>query len=232
MDISIIDLCKSYHTGDIVQNVLTGFNAEIKSGKICTILGPSGSGKSTLLNILGGLDSADSGKVIVENDDILKYKQDRLCKYRRDKVGFVFQFYNLIPTLNVLENIDVVTNVSKESLDCRELLEDIGMKGMEKRFPNELSGGQQQRVAIARALVKKPELLLCDEPTGALDCTTSKEVLMLLEKMNKKYNTTIIIITHNPAIADMSNQVLKIKNGVLEEAIINENPLSAERIEW
>ncbi len=232
MDIKIVDLCKLYHTGGVVQNVLKGFKADIKQGKICTILGPSGSGKSTLLNILGGLDSADSGSVIVDGDDILKYKQDRLCEYRRDKVGFIFQFYNLIPTLNVLENIEVVTNVSKEPIDCMELLEDIGMKGMEKRFPNELSGGQQQRVAIARALAKNPEILLCDEPTGALDYGTSKEVLALLERMNKKYKTTIIIITHNAAIADMSSQVLKIKNGVLEEAVTNQNPLSAERIEW
>lgn len=232
MNIKINNLCKSYNTGGIVQKVLIDFNAKIEDGKICTILGPSGSGKSTLLNILGGLDTADSGEVLVGCDDILKFDNKRLSEYRRDKVGFIFQFYNLIPTLNVIENVEVVTNVSKNSLDPHQLLSDIGMDEMESRFPNELSGGQQQRVAIARALSKNPDILLCDEPTGALDYNTSKEVLSLLEKMNRKYKTTIIIITHNAAIADMSDIVLKIKNGTLEEEIINEEPLSAERIEW
>lgn len=229
MYIKIENLCKSWNTSQIV---LKGISTEIEKGKICVILGPSGSGKSTFVNILGGLDKAESGKIWINDENIMEYSQIKLCEYRRDKVGFIFQFYNLIPNLTVKENIEVVTNISNSPLSIDEVLSDIGMTGMEKRFPNELSGGQQQRVAIARALIKNPDILLCDEPTGALDYITSKEVLGLLGEMNRKYNTTIIIITHNNAIAGMAHKTIKIKSGELVEEIINNTPLSAERIEW
>jgi putative ABC transport system ATP-binding protein len=232
MYIEIKNLEKMYITRYTECKVLRGVNVNFEKGKIGVILGPSGSGKSTLLNIIGGIDQANSGTVTIDGKDILTFTQSQLVEYRRQKVGFIFQFYNLIPNLTVRENIEVVSNISTNPIDIDDILEDVEMKEMQNRFPRELSGGQQQRVAIARALVKKPEILLCDEPTGALDYATSKDALILLEKMNKKFNTTILIITHNNAIAGMAHKVIKIRSGEIVFAEDNQNIISAERIEW
>ena len=201
-------------------------------GEIGVILGPSGSGKSTLLNIIGGIDRCDSGLVLVGDIDVTKLSDNKLTDYRRDEIGFVFQFYNLIPNLTVGENIEVVSNISKSPLNIDEVLKAVGMLDKKYRFPKELSGGEQQRVSIARAVVKNPNLLLCDEPTGALDFTTSREILKLLQKINKEFRTTILMITHNTAISAMANRVYKVRSGEIVEGIINETTMPAERIEW
>lgn len=232
MFLEVNNLIKKYKSGEGEFTALDNISMSLEKGKICVILGPSGSGKSTLMNIIGGIDVADSGELIVDGDDILNYSQKELIEYRRQKVGFIFQFYNLIPHLTVRENIEVVSDIATDPIDINEILEEVGMIEMQNRFPNELSGGQQQRVAIARALIKKPEILLCDEPTGALDYKTSKEVLILLEKMNKKYNNTILIITHNNAIAEMAHKVIKIRSGNIVSQLVNDNIVDAERIEW
>jgi putative ABC transport system ATP-binding protein len=201
-------------------------------GSIGVILGPSGSGKSTLMNIIGGVDRADNGKVLVNGIEVSSLKDDKLTDYRRDSIGFVFQYYNLIPNLNVWENVEIVSNISKNPLDIDKVLAAVGLASMKNRFPRELSGGEQQRVAIARAIVKNPKLMLCDEPTGALDYETSKEVLKLLQQINKDFGTTILMITHNAGIAEMSNRVFKLRSGEIIEAHDNLEPLPAERIEW
>jgi putative ABC transport system ATP-binding protein len=201
-------------------------------GEIGVILGPSGSGKSTLMNILGGIDRADIGKVSVDGVEINNLNDDKLTDYRRGDIGFVFQFYNLVPNLTVGENIEVVSNISKSPLDIDEVLAAVGMKDKKHRFPRELSGGEQQRVSIARAIVKNPKLLLCDEPTGALDFQTSRSILKLLQEVNKKFGTTILMITHNVAIADMANRVFKLRSGEIVEELVNEKIVPAERIEW
>lgn len=184
------------------------------------------------MNIIGGIDVADEGTLMVDGDNILEYNYNEMVEYRRKKIGFIFQFYNLIPNLTVRENIEVVSDIATAPIDISEILEVVGMKEMQNRFPNELSGGQQQRVAIARALIKKPEILLCDEPTGALDYKTSKEVLVLLEKMNKKYHNTILIITHNNAIAGMAHKVIKIRGGEIVSEETHNSIVNAGRIEW
>ncbi|HBC96808.1 MAG TPA: ABC transporter ATP-binding protein [Clostridium sp.] len=232
MFIQVNNLKKSYKTGTVTTHVLNGINLSLDRGKIGTILGPSGSGKSTLLNIIGGLDHCDSGSVIIDNNEVTKLSDKDLTDYRRNKIGFIFQFYNLIPQLTAGENIEVVSNISKTPLSIDEILKDVGMLDKKYRFPNELSGGEQQRVAIARALVKNPTLLLCDEPTGALDFSTSREILKLLQKINRNFNTTILMITHNEAIGSMSNRIYKVRNGKIIEDKINENIVPAERIEW
>ena len=205
---------------------------KIKKGELVVILGPSGAGKSTLLNILGGMDRATRGTFLLNNKDVTKMNEKELAEYRRYDVGFVFQFYNLIPNLTVYENIQVCENLTSKSLNIDELLETLGMTEHKNKFPSELSGGQQQRCAIARALVKNPKILLCDEPTGALDSKTSKEILMLLEKVNKVYGTTMIIVTHNTTIKDMVHKVIKIKDGIICEDYNNEKIISAKDIEW
>lgn len=232
MFVQVENLKKSYKTGDIKTDVLEGVGMELEKGEIGVILGPSGSGKSTLMNILGGIDRCDAGKVVVDGIDITSLKDDKLTDYRRENIGFVFQFYNLIPNLTVGENIEVVSNISKSPLDTDEVLKAVGMLDKKRRFPKELSGGEQQRVSIARAVVKNPKLLLCDEPTGALDYTTSREILKLLQKINKEFGTTILMITHNTAISEMANRVYRVRSGEIVEMNINETIIPAERIEW
>ncbi|OPJ58564.1 ABC transporter ATP-binding protein [Clostridium oryzae] len=232
MFIKIDNLKKSYKTGEIKTEVLKGVDFYLERGHVGVILGPSGSGKSTLMNIIGGIDRADSGYVGIDGTDITKLSDNALTDYRREQIGFVFQFYNLIPNLTVGENIEVVSNISKTPLNTDEILTAVGMDNKKYRFPKELSGGEQQRVSIARAVVKNPKLLLCDEPTGALDYSTSIEILKLLQQINKDYGTTILMITHNSAIGGMANEIYKVRNGEISDAIANEIVQSAERIEW
>jgi putative ABC transport system ATP-binding protein len=226
------NICKSYGEGEakveVVKSITIGFNR----GKITTIIGPSGSGKSTLLNLLGGLDTVDSGTITCGDIEVSKLKPKELVQYRRRKLGFVFQMYNLIPNLTVRENIQVCEYLSKQSLDIDHLIEVLGLKEHESKFPSQLSGGQQQRCAIGRALVKNPEVLFCDEPTGALDYKTSKNVLMLMEKINQEFGTTMLIVTHNIVIKDMSHRVIKIKDGEVVSNICNYNLVSAADLEW
>ncbi|WP_061320507.1 ABC transporter ATP-binding protein [Clostridium botulinum] len=212
--------------------VLKDINLEIEKGNIVTILGPSGSGKSTLLNIIGGIDKADSGEFVLKENIISNLKDQELTLYRREKLGFVFQFYNLIPNLTVWENVEVTSNISNNPRDIKEILKKVRLYDKRDKFPQELSGGEQQRVSIARAIIKNPELLLCDEPTGALDYTTSKEILKLLEEINKEFNTTILIVTHNEAIASISDKIVKIRDGGISEFIDNKEKISAEMVVW
>ena len=232
MFIEISDLKKSYQTGDVKTTVLNGVSLAINEGEIGVILGPSGSGKSTMLNIIGGIDRADSGTVIIDGTDITKLDDNQLTDYRRENAGFIFQFYNLIPNLTVGKNIEVVSNISKAPLNTDDVLKSVSMLDKKHRFPKELSGGEQQRVAIARAVVKNPKLLLCDEPTGALDFQTSREILKLLQTINKEHGTTILMITHNNAISAMANKVYKVRSGEIAESYQNSEILPAERIEW
>lgn len=226
------NLKKSYLTGEVKTQVLNGIKMNLDRGEIGVILGPSGSGKSTLMNIIGGIDRCDSGKVFVDNVEITKLNDSQLTNYRREHVGFIFQFYNLIPNLTVGENIEVVSNISKSPLDTDEVLKAVDMLDKKFRFPRELSGGEQQRVSIARAVVKNPKLLLCDEPTGALDFSTSRDILKLLQRINSDFKTTILMITHNTSISGMANRVYKLRNGMVIEESKNEKVISAERIEW
>ena len=221
MFITLKNATKKYGEGESLVYALDSLNLEIGEGEICVILGPSGSGKSTLLNMLGGLDHLDEGKIVVGDRELSNYKGKRLTDYRREDVGFVFQFYNLIPDLTVEENIEVVADIAENPLDTNEVLEAMGMEKYRHRFPKELSGGQQQRVAIARAIVKNPKLLLCDELTGALDTKSSRSVLEFVEKINALYKTTTVIITHNEAIAQMADRVIYIKDGRARENILN-----------
>ncbi len=232
MFIDVSDLSKSYKTGEVLTEVLRGIGMKLNKGEIGVILGPSGSGKSTLMNIIGGIDRADSGKIVVDGTEINKLSNDELTEYRRENIGFVFQFYNLVPNLTVSENIEVVSNISKSPLKIDEVLKAVEMQDKKNRFPRELSGGEQQRVSIARAIVKNPKLLLCDEPTGALDFQTSRGILQLLQQLNKKFGTTILMITHNTAIANMANRVLKLRDGQIAEDTVNQTIVPAERIEW
>ncbi|KUO50382.1 MAG: ABC transporter ATP-binding protein [Desulfitibacter sp. BRH_c19] len=232
MFIDISNLKKCYTTGVVITEVLKGIGMKLEKGEIGVILGPSGSGKSTLMNILGGIDRGDSGKVIADGIEVNNLKDDELTDYRRGDIGFVFQFYNLVSNLTVGENIEVVSNISKSPLNTDEVLAAVEMKDKKHRFPRELSGGEQQRVSIARAIVKNPKLLLCDEPTGALDYLTSRSILQLLEQVNKKYGTTILMITHNAAISAMANRVFKLRSGEIVEDTVNQMIVPAEGIEW
>lgn len=232
MFITVNDLVKSYKAGESTFLAVNHTSFNIDTGEICVILGPSGSGKSTLMNIIGGLESADSGSVKVDQKEIINLNSHALSLYRRNYVGFVFQFYNLIPNLTVRENIEICAHLGKDPLDIDMLLEKVGLKEQTHKFPAALSGGQQQRVAIARALVKNPKLLLCDEPTGALDYKTSKEVLSLFQEINELYGTTIIMITHNDAIRLMAHRVIKVKDGTILEDKLNEERVSAHDITW
>ena len=232
MFLQVKDAMKAYGDEFNKVQVLKGANLEVKEKSICTILGPSGSGKSTLLNVIGGLETIDSGHVIVDGTDISNLRSEALSFYRREKLGFIFQFYNLVPNLTVLENIEVCEYLAKEPLDKLELLKILGLYEHQDKFPKQLSGGQQQRTAIARALIKNPKLLLCDEPTGALDYKTSKEILELLESVNKTYGTTMIIVTHNDAIKYMSHQVIKVRDGMGEDSYENEKLIPAKDITW
>ena len=230
--LSVSNLAKSYHTGGIAAHVLKGISIEIEKGQIGVILGPSGSGKSTLMNIIGGVDRADGGLVEVDGEKITALSDNALVDYRRESVGFVFQFYNLVPNLTVAENIEVVSNISKNPFKTDEVLSAVGLEDKKNRFPRELSGGEQQRVSIARAIVKNPKLLLCDEPTGALDYDTSRGVLTLIENVNKQFGTTCLMITHNSAIAGMAHAVFRLRSGEVAEFSTNTELVPAERIEW
>lgn len=232
MFIEINDVVKSYGEGEGKVTVLKGVSTHLEEGKMCVILGPSGSGKSTLLNLIGGLESVDSGEIIINGKKINKLSSNDLSRYRRDDLGFIFQFYNLVPNLTVRENIEVCEYLTKQPLDIDDLLNTLGLEEHQNKFPKQLSGGQQQRTAIARALIKNPKLLLCDEPTGALDYKNSKEILMLLEKINQKYNTTMLIVTHNSAIKDMVHRVIKVKDGRITENIDNETLINAANLDW
>jgi putative ABC transport system ATP-binding protein len=232
MFLKVENLKKSYNTGEVTTTVLKGVGMDLEKGEIGVILGPSGSGKSTLLNIIGGIDRCDSGKVSADNIEVTKLNDNRLTDYRRENIGFIFQFYNLVPNLTVGENIEVVSNISTSPLNTDEVLKAVGMLDKKHRFPRELSGGEQQRVSIARAIVKNPKLLLCDEPTGALDFSTSREILKLLQKINKDFGTTILMITHNTPISAMANKVYKVRSGEIIESIVNKTTMPAERIEW
>lgn len=232
MFLRVENLKKSYKTGEVTTTVLKDVGMDLDKGEIGVILGPSGSGKSTLLNIIGGIDRCDSGTVFVDSIEVTKLNDDNLTNYRRENIGFIFQFYNLIPNLTVEENIEVVSNISKSPLNTDEVLKAVDMLEKKRRFPRELSGGEQQRVSIARAIVKNPKLLLCDEPTGALDFSISREILKLLQKINRGFGTTILMITHNTAISAMANKVYKVRSGEIVESLVNKAIIPAERIEW
>lgn len=229
--LSVSNLTRSYGT-QVVTHVLKGVGMDLDKGQIGVILGPSGSGKSTLMNIIGGVDRANDGTVFVDGENITDLNDSQLVEYRRDNVGFIFQFYNLVPNLTVAENIEVVSNISKSPLKTNEVLEAVGLSDKKNRFPRELSGGEQQRVSIARAIVKNPKLLLCDEPTGALDYETSRGVLSLLQRVNADFGTTILMITHNSAIAGMAHAVFRLRSGEVAETAFNTELVPAERIEW
>jgi putative ABC transport system ATP-binding protein len=231
MFLSVSNLTKSYNTG-IITHVLKGVDLEMERGQIGVILGPSGSGKSTLMNIIGGVDRADGGTVVVDGVCVTDLNDNQLVEYRRTSVGFIFQFYNLVPNLTVAENIEVVSNISKNPLKTDEVFSAVGLSDKKNRFPRELSGGEQQRVSIARAIVKNPKLLLCDEPTGALDLETSRGVLSLIQKVNAQFGTTILMITHNSAIADMAHAVFRLRSGEVAEVAHNSEFIPAGRIEW
>ena len=229
--LDIRDIKKAYGEGGGYNQVLKGITTQVEKGEMCVILGPSGCGKSTFLNAIGGLDSIDSGSILVDGKEIVGLKPSELARYRKENLGFVFQFYNLVGDLTVKENIQICEHLASDPLDMDELLEILGLTAMAKRFPAQLSGGQQQRVAIARALIKNPKLLLCDEPTGALDSKTSKDILILLERINQQYGTTMLMVTHNEAIKDMAHRVIFLKDGYVEETRINEHPLRAADVE-
>ena len=226
------NVVKEYKMGEVLIKALNKTNFEIEKGELVVIVGPSGAGKTTALNILGGMDSATSGKVIIDGKDISKFKKKELIRYRREDIGFVFQFYNLVQNLTALENVELATQICKNPLKPETMLEKVGLKDRIKNFPSQLSGGEQQRVAIARAIAKNPKLLLCDEPTGALDYRTGKQILQLLQDTCRKENMTVIIITHNSALTPMADRVIHFKNGTAFNIEKNEAPIPIEEIEW
>ena len=230
--LEIVDLRKSFSEGEARQDVLRGVNFTVEKGEVCVLLGPSGSGKSTLLNIIGGIDKQDSGYVAISGDKLEDMDEKQLTMYRRLHLGYVFQLYNLIPNLNVKENIEVGAYLSVHPLDVDEVLTTLGLQDHKYKYPNQLSGGQQQRVSIGRAVVKNPDILMCDEPTGALDYQTSKEILALIEDCNRKYGTTVIIVTHNEAISKMADHVIRLRDGIVRHNIINEAKIPASNLEW
>lgn len=223
---------KKYQMGEVSINALNDTNLDIKKGELVVIVGPSGAGKTTTLNILGGMDKATSGKVFVDNKEITNLNNKQLIKYRRNEIGFVFQFYNLVQNLTAKENVELATQLCSDALNVDEILEKVGLTDRKDNFPSQLSGGEQQRVAIARAIAKNPKLLLCDEPTGALDYTTGKSILKLLQDMSRKENITVVIITHNTAITPMADKVIHFKNGTAENIEVNKMPRSIDEIEW
>ena len=218
--------------GEVAINALHDASFEVEKGELVVIVGPSGAGKTTLLNILGGMDTLTTGSVVIDGQDISSYNRKQLTEYRRHDVGFVFQFYNLIGNLTALENVELANQICENPLDAAKVLENVGLKDRVKNFPSQLSGGEQQRVAIARALAKNPKLLLCDEPTGALDYQTGKAILKLLQDTGRKTGMTIIIITHNGALTDMADRVIQVRNGTIKSVKLNENPMDIAEIEW
>ena len=232
MFLEIRGIKKSFGTGDSRVNVLKGLNLDIEKGEFCVLLGPSGSGKSTLLNIIGGIDGADEGSITIEGERLEDMTEKKLSLYRRKHLGYIFQMYNLIPNLTVRENIEVGAYLSEQPLDVDELLHTLGLYEHQRKLPNQLSGGQQQRTAIGRAIVKNPDILLCDEPTGALDYHTSKEILKLIETVNQRYGNTIIMVTHNDAIKDMADRVVKLRDGMIRKNYRNEVKIPAINLEW
>ncbi len=232
MFLEIRGIKKSFGSGDSKVDVLKGLDLDIEKGEFCVLLGPSGSGKSTLLNIIGGIDSADEGSISIEGECLADMTEKKLSRYRRSHLGYIFQMYNLIPNLTVRENIEVGAYLSKKALDVDELLYTLGIYEHQRKLPNQLSGGQQQRTAIGRAIVKNPDILLCDEPTGALDYNTSKEILKLIETVNRKYGNTIVMVTHNDAIKDMADRVVKLRDGMIRKNYVNEHKIPATDLEW
>ena len=232
MFLEIQEFEKKFWTGRGKTEVLKGINFSVEKGEICVLLGPSGSGKSTLLNIIGGIDSADSGYISINGEKTADMNEKALTNYRRRHLGYVFQMYNLIPNLNVKENIEVGAYLSDKSLNIDELLKTLGLYEHRHKLPNQLSGGQQQRTAIGRAIVKNPDILLCDEPTGALDYNTSKEILKLIEDVNQKYGNTVIMVTHNDAIKNMADRVIKLRDGQIRKDYTNEVKIPAQELDW
>lgn len=232
MFIEISGIRKSYGTGENRVDVLKGISFGVEKGEFCVLLGPSGSGKSTLLNIIGGIDDADSGYISIGGEKIENMRVKALTDYRRRHLGYIFQMYNLIPNLNIKENVEAGAYLSDHPLDVDDILKTLGLYEHRHKLPSQLSGGQQQRCSIGRAIVKNPDILLCDEPTGALDYNTSKEILRLIETVNKKYNTTIIMVTHNEAIKDMADKVVKLRDGMIKKIVTNEHKLTANELEW
>ncbi|SRR6056297_736295 len=230
--VKVKDLKKYYQMGEVTVKALRGDSFEVVDGEFIVVLGPSGSGKSTLLNMIGGMDQPTSGTVMFYDDEVTTYNEKELTQYRRDKIGFVFQFYNLMANLTARENVELATEICTDPLDIDEVMNDVGLDERKGHFPSQMSGGEQQRVAIARAVAKNPKLLLCDEPTGALDYSTGKSILRLLVDINEKYNKTVMVITHNAAIGNIADTVIKMRSGEIEEIIKNDHPMDPERIEW
>lgn len=230
--VKLVDVTKTYKMGEVEIHAVDGISFNVEKGEFVVIVGPSGAGKTTVLNILGGMDRATSGQIWIDGTDIGKYTNRQLTGYRREDIGFVFQFYNLVPNLTALENVELALQICKNPLDAKQVLEEVGLGDRLGNFPAQLSGGEQQRVSIARALAKNPKLLLCDEPTGALDYNTGKAILKLLQDMCRERGMTVIVITHNSAIAPMADRVIKIKNGKVSDMTLNPSPVSVETIEW
>ena len=230
--VKLEQVTKVYHVGEVDIHAVDGIDFEVQKGEFVVIVGPSGAGKTTVLNILGGMDTASTGRVLVDGKDIAKYSPRKLTGYRRDDIGFVFQFYNLIPNLTALENVELASQICKNPLNAKRVLQEVGLGERMANFPAQLSGGEQQRVSIARALAKNPKLLLCDEPTGALDYQTGKAILKLLQDMCRQKGMTVIVITHNTAITPMADRVIRIKNGRVSEMSLNAQPMPVQEIEW
>lgn len=230
--IELKDVVKTYKMGEIEIKAVDNISFPIEKGEFVVVVGPSGAGKTTVLNILGGMDKATAGEIIVDGTDIGKFTEKELTKYRRDDVGFVFQFYNLVQNLTALENVELASQLKTEALDAEDVLAEVGLSNRLDNFPSQLSGGEQQRVSIARALAKNPKLLLCDEPTGALDYITGKSILKLLQDTCREKKMTVIVITHNSALTPMADKIIKIKNGQVDKILVNENPTPVEQIEW
>lgn len=230
--LKVENLSKNYQMGEVTVKALKDTSFEVESGEFVVILGPSGSGKSTLLNIIGGMDTPTAGSVYFNGDPITNMSDKELTFYRRNKIGFVFQFYNLMATLTAKENVELAAELCENTIDIAEVMDAVGLGGRADHFPSQMSGGEQQRVAIARAVAKNPQILLCDEPTGALDFETGIQILKVLKDVNVKYKNTVIVITHNSSIAQMADKVIKMRSGTITEITVNENPIPAERIEW
>ncbi|MGH4121046.1 ABC transporter ATP-binding protein [Clostridium sp.] len=230
--IELKNVKKTYHMGEVIIKAVDDVSFSIEEGEFVVVIGASGAGKTTILNLLGGMDQVTSGNILVDGNEISGYNKKMLTKYRRDEIGFVFQFYNLVQNLNAIENVELAVEICKNPMDPVEVLENVGLKDRMKNFPSQLSGGEQQRVSIARALSKNPKLLLCDEPTGALDYNTGKSILKLLSDTSKKQGMTVIVITHNSALTPIADKIITVKSGKVESVVKNNNPMSIEKLEW